>query len=227
MAGAKIVQVDCRLEGPRLVKACIIVSENRSVLVDAGVSINDGRIILNKMKELGVKPKSVKLCVITHRHFDHTGGRDGAGLKLLKQTCDFKIAMHQLEAEDVETKTGLKADILLQGDQQLPEMPEVKVFHIPGHVPGNICLYHEPNRTIIAGDAIFSTGGWLIPPPPYLCEDPVQAKEGLRKLLNLKVDSVLVTHGEDVLKDGNLHLALIFAGNREEAGKVSPMFSGK
>ena len=227
MAGTKIVPITCRLEGPRLVKACIIVSENRSVLVDAGVSVNDGRIILNKMKELDVNPKSVELCVITHRHFDHTGGPDGAGLKLLKQACDFKIATPQLEANEIETKTGMKADFLLKGDEQLREMPELKVFHVPGHTPGNICLYHEPNRTIIAGDAIFSAGGWLIAPPPYLCDDPVQAKEGLRKLLNLKVDSVLVTHGEDVLKDGNLHLALMFAANREEAGQVSPRFSGK
>ncbi|NJD99176.1 MBL fold metallo-hydrolase [Thermococcus sp. LS1] len=50
-----------------------VLVEHREVrvLVDTGT---DGRILLNNMEELGVKPREIDYIFITHGHYDHTGG---------------------------------------------------------------------------------------------------------------------------------------------------------
>ena len=61
-----------------------------------------------------------------------------------------KIAIHELEAEAVETfDVKLKhGDLVELGDRVF------KVIHTPGHRPGSICLYDYDNRTLITGDSV-------------------------------------------------------------------------
>jgi 7,8-dihydropterin-6-yl-methyl-4-(beta-D-ribofuranosyl)aminobenzene 5'-phosphate synthase len=51
--------------------SCCIEGLNKPFLFDTG---SDGAVLLNNMSALGVDPKKVKTCLISHDHWDHTGG---------------------------------------------------------------------------------------------------------------------------------------------------------
>ena len=51
--------------------SCLVEAENKKILFDTGAS---GRILLNNMEKLKIKPSSIDEVFISHPHFDHTGG---------------------------------------------------------------------------------------------------------------------------------------------------------
>ena len=69
---------------------------------------------------------------------------------MVKESTGAKIAVHELEAEEVPT-----ADIKLK-DGDTVELGDraFRVIHTPGHRPGSICLYDVKNRTLITGDSV-------------------------------------------------------------------------
>lgn len=64
--------------------SCLIEAYGKKILFDTGGS---GRILLNNMKKLGIDPKSIEEVVISHGHFDHTGGLSA----LLEKNKDVKV----------------------------------------------------------------------------------------------------------------------------------------
>jgi 7,8-dihydropterin-6-yl-methyl-4-(beta-D-ribofuranosyl)aminobenzene 5'-phosphate synthase len=51
--------------------ACLIEIGKFKILFDTG---DNGAILLNNMKKLGVSPRSISILVLSHHHHDHTGG---------------------------------------------------------------------------------------------------------------------------------------------------------
>ncbi|MEA3470751.1 MAG: MBL fold metallo-hydrolase [Thermodesulfobacteriota bacterium] len=51
--------------------ACLIEAHGRRILFDTGAS---GPILMGNMEKLGIDPKSIEDVVISHAHWDHTGG---------------------------------------------------------------------------------------------------------------------------------------------------------
>ena len=55
--------------------SCLIEGQNIPlILFDTGASSS---ILLHNMKELGISPSAIGIIVISHSHFDHTGGLQG------------------------------------------------------------------------------------------------------------------------------------------------------
>ncbi len=183
------------------VKAFLLTCGDSLALVDTGRSEEDAETILEYVKSLNKSPRDVEICLITHRHRDHIGG-----LSRLKKECGFKVASHREDAQAIEEITSVPVDITLDDGQMLPYCEGIKVVHIPGHTPGNICLFLMTKGTMIAGDTLFVLDGELSPPPDRYCEDPAMAKRGLRKLLKLDFDALLVSHGDDILENGRAEL---------------------
>lgn len=175
-------------------KSFLLKCDDKIVLVDTGRSEEDAERIMKYAKDRLSLPleKYGDMCIITHHHGDHIGG-----LKNLKEVCSFKVAAHLNDFKRIEEASGVKVDIKLEDGETLPYCGGIKIIHVPGHTSGNICLYLKNKKILIAGDTVFADEkGKLIPPPNMFCEDPDLAKKGLKRLLELDLEAILVSHGE-------------------------------
>ena len=90
----------------------------------------------------------LKLILLTHAHFDHTGGV----AELCASLPDVPVYLHPADAalvgSDVFPAIGAATVPYEDGDTvQLGELA-IQVLHTPGHTPGGVCL--------LVGDALFT-----------------------------------------------------------------------
>ncbi len=137
-----------------------------AMLVDASCDVEALKNILAK------KNANLDFIVLTHGHYDHV-----TSLEALKKAFpDALTICHRLEND---TLTDIDANVsdLFEDPRTFPacektvdEGDEIvlkgadadvkfKVLHTPGHTPGCICLYNEPEKFIFTGDTIFADGG--------------------------------------------------------------------
>ena len=98
------------------------------------------------------------------------------------------------------------------------EPPPEGLRRIPVDGGDETMVWIEAPRALVPGDRLIADGGglrmcpasWLryLPGPPGLDE----LREGLRPLLELPVELVLVSHGEPVLRDGAAAIRAVLAG---------------
>lgn len=91
--------------------------------------------------------------------------------------------------------------------QRLPICGGIIVIGTPGHTPGHISLYHEPSRTLIAGDALIVEEGQLYGPDPRFCIDYALAQHSLAALLDYDMEQVICFHGGRYNGDGKQRIA--------------------
>jgi glyoxylase-like metal-dependent hydrolase (beta-lactamase superfamily II) len=205
--------VPCRVNGPRgIVKSFLVSGDDRLILVDTGFSDADADIIMDAIKDMDHRHEDLKLCILTHRHGDHTGG-----LKKLKKTLKFSVMAHELDMPAIQKTTGYDVEHVVSGGERLPDCGGINVLHTPGHTAGHISLHLPRIKTLIAGDAIVSAGEHLVVSPVYLSSDPETATQSVRRLIemNLDLEWLLVGHGDDVYEGAKNNLSRIFAGPRE------------
>ena len=129
-----------------------------AVIIDPG---GDEQDILAVCKQEGL---TIKYIINTHGHPDHVCGN-----KLLKDSTGADIVMHTADAdffgqEQVEqffSQLGLPASPpvdkrVVDGEDIIFGKEKLTVIHTPGHTPGGMCLYAEPN--LFSGDTLFSGG---------------------------------------------------------------------
>lgn len=157
----------------------ISLGKNKIGLVDTGYENTPTEYIFPAIRELGRKPEEIDYVVNTHRDGDHVQGN-----KVIKEMTKAKIAIHELEAEAVETADiKLKdGDIVRLGDRKF------RVVHAPGHRPGNICLYDESASILLTGDSVCGERTNLIRMNKEIYI------ESLKKLLNLNIRVLVMSH---------------------------------
>ncbi|RFZ94459.1 MBL fold metallo-hydrolase [Mucilaginibacter conchicola] len=251
--GSKYFQVGQGVWGMRLYFVNIYMIANRRgngkgwVLVDTGVKGSANKIIdmAESLFGLGTKPTAI---VLTHGHSDHSGS-----LKELLRYWDVPVYVHPLEVPYLTGRSSYPpADATAGGGLMtliswmwrtspinvsrnlreidpydgIPELPEWKVIHTPGHTPGHISLFFPLNTTLIAGDAFTTTRTEsavytlsymkkLSGPPKYLTTDWYAAARSVRKLASLQPRIVATGHGP-VMRGRELLTALSFLANRFE-----------
>jgi len=210
--GIKIVPCRVAINTKGVVKSFLLDAADRVILVDTGASDADADIIMDAIKDMGREHADLKLCVLTHRHGDHTGG-----LKKLKKTLKFQVMAHELDMPAIQKSSGYEVEHVVKGGERLPDCGGINILHTPGHTAGHISLHLPQKKTLIAGDAIVSAGEHLVVSPTYLSSDPDAASESVKRLvaMNLDLERILVGHGDDVYAGAKNNLGRIFAGPRE------------
>lgn len=83
----------------------------------------------------------------------------------------------------------------LSGPSRLELAGGIRVLPSPGHTPGHLSFFHEPSRTLVAGDALVAEDGALRLPPPRLCSDPRGALASVAALAECRPERVICYHG--------------------------------
>jgi len=209
--GVKIVPCRIAAGNKGVVKSFLVAGDGRVILVDTGASDADADLIMDAVKDMGHAHADLKLCILTHRHGDHTGG-----LKKLKKTLKFEVMAHALDMPAIRQASGYEVEHVVRGGENLPDCGGIRVIHTPGHTAGHISLHLPRIKTMIAGDAVVSAGEHLVVSPTYLSSDPAAAEASVKRLIEMSLDleRLLVGHGDDVYFGAQDNLARIFAGPR-------------
>jgi glyoxylase-like metal-dependent hydrolase (beta-lactamase superfamily II) len=124
-----------------------------AALIDAGCG-NSVNAIMTNVRKLDVDPKSIELLLLTHCHFDHTGGA-----RALRDLTGCRIVAHERDAVFLEegndgvtaaswygrTLEPFTVDVRLTGDRQemLLGARMIQAVHTPGHSPGSMVYLVE------------------------------------------------------------------------------------
>ena len=143
------------------------------IIIDPG---GEAEKIIEHMVEKNLKPRGI---VCTHGHLDHIGAILHIKDHYLGKGIILKVAVHKNDAVyfgpeakpiHLESLKGIpeelfdelniplhllpSADILLEEGDTLFDS-SLTVIHTPGHTPGSICLYSEPQGFLFSGDTLF------------------------------------------------------------------------
>ncbi len=202
-------------------------ADRQWVLIDAGVMGTTGLLASAAEARFGANSRPSAI-VLTHGHFDHIGG-----LEELAERWDAPIYAHTLELPYLDGRSsypppdptvggGLMAllsplyprgpiDVSrwlrpLPADGSVPGMPGWRWIHAPGHTPGQVALWRESDRTLIAADAFITTAQEsayavavqkpeLHGPPKYYTQDWEAARASVQNLAALEPELVVTGHG--------------------------------
>jgi len=182
-----------------MVNSYLLKSGRSFVLVDSGFSWQ--RYILQRsLKKAGCVPGNLKLVVITHADFDHTGN-----CAWLQKVYKVPIALHPAEAPVVEKGrmflnrknqrgalaravvylVGLvifrrfKPDILLSEGEDLSRFDlDARVYYIPGHSGGSIGIMTGEGH-FFCGDLLANDGK---PQKNNLVDDASEMEKSVERL---------------------------------------------
>lgn len=182
------------------------IGEEEVTLIDTGVGNSFNRIS-PQLENLKLDAKNINQIILTHGHFDHTGGLAEL-LRLVSPT----ILIHLADAKSLENLSKHSLKRLKDRDIIAVEGRQLRVIHSPGHTIGSICLYDSEDKILFSGDTVFAGGSF------GRCDlttgDIDAMVKTLRRLSKLNVDFLLPGHGGPVIGDANVHIRLAFEAAR-------------
>jgi len=169
-----------------------------AALIDAGSGRARDRVLMN-IEAGGVRPDQIQYLLLTHCHYDHTGGAAA-----FRQRFGWRVAIHSLEAAALETGDNKLSAASWYGDHLAPcpvdvrladgdrirlAEREIQVIHIPGHSPGSLAylVESEGKRVLFAQDVHG-------PIHPALLSNRTDYQASLRKLQALQADILCEGH---------------------------------
>jgi glyoxylase-like metal-dependent hydrolase (beta-lactamase superfamily II) len=195
------------------VNAYLLRSEAGFFLIDTG-SANARKQLLARLSDAGCIPGSLRLVLLTHGDFDHTGNA-----AYLRSSFGVRLAMHRADSGMGESGdmfenrkkpnalirsliplfTGFgkdehfSPDLLLEnGDDLSPHGLDARVLSLPGHSKGSIGIL-TAEGDLFCGDLFENTKGPVL---NSLMDDREAANVSLAALASYKIRFVYPGHGE-------------------------------
>jgi glyoxylase-like metal-dependent hydrolase (beta-lactamase superfamily II) len=190
-----------------------VILDDAVTLIDAGFKAAAPRI-LDAVRKLGKQPADIKLIILTHSHFDHSGGvrdiRRQAGARVACHRADISVVGAPLpypravqRTLDLPPLTRLRSrfgitasdvDLVLEGGETLDVLGGLRVIHTPGHTPGSVCLLSPSRRLILVGDALVRRGSTVNCARRTVSTDFQDAARSVRVIAQQDFDTVCFGH---------------------------------
>jgi glyoxylase-like metal-dependent hydrolase (beta-lactamase superfamily II) len=172
---------------------------DHAALVDAGCGSSVKKVVSN-IRALHVPLEHIEYLLLTHCHFDHTGGAAA-----LREMTGCRIVAHELDAAFLEegdsettaaswygrTLKPFSIDRKISGDREEIRLGEsvIEAIHTPGHSPGSVVYMTESDglRILFAQDVHG-------PIHPSLLSNRKDYLKSLKLLLSLEVDILCEGH---------------------------------
>ncbi len=194
------------------VNCYLIKTDAGFILIDTGSS-NQRAEIEKELQNAGCRPDNLKLIVLTHGDFDHTGNA-----AYLRRKFGAKLAMHpndfgMIERGDMFASRGKSNPIfkaiapllakfgrserctpdekIVDGTELSEYGLEAKVLSIPGHSTGSIAIL-TANGDLFVGDLLENTKQ---PALNSIMDDPAAAEASVAKVKSLRIHTVYPGHG--------------------------------
>lgn len=207
-----------QLSSPEDAAIYLIRIGDGAALVDAGCGGATARVLSN-IRALDVRPESIQYLLITHCHFDHTGGAEA-----LQASTGCRVVAHELDAVYLEegneevtaaswygrSATPLRVDVKLSGKRNELEIGGriVEAIHAPGHSPGSVVyLMESDGRKVLFAQDVHG------PLHPSLLSSREDYLHSLDLLLSLDAD---------ILCEGHYG---VYTGRKEVAGFIRRFLS--
>jgi glyoxylase-like metal-dependent hydrolase (beta-lactamase superfamily II) len=177
----------------------LINFDGHAALVDAGCG-KDQTILLSNIKACGVQLEQIEYLLITHCHYDHTGGA-----KTLTDLLHCQVVAHELEAPFLEqgdnvvtaanwyrtTIQPFLVDHKISGSGAEISLGNkvIQAIHTPGHSPGSmVYLTESEGMKILFGQDIHG------PIHPDLKSNLKDCQRSLELILSLDADILCEGH---------------------------------
>lgn len=199
------------LTSPEDAAIYLVRSDDRAALVDAGCGTSEVQLFQN-IEACGVPLDRIEYLLITHCHFDHTGGaqavRDRTGCKIVAHETEARF----LEEGDQRVTAAkwygaflepFQVDVKLKGERQdlWVGVKKIEALHVPGHSPGSLVYVTESEGLkILFGQDVHG------PLDASLLSDREDYRRSLKLLLTLQADVLCEGHygvirGKDEVAD--------------------------
>ncbi|MGE0084795.1 MAG: MBL fold metallo-hydrolase [Desulfococcaceae bacterium] len=177
----------------------LICFDGHAALVDAGCGYDPERLLAN-IRLHGVLPEKTEYLLLTHCHFDHTGGA-----AFLREHLHCQVVMHEADALFLEQGNSsvtaaswygaciksCTVDRKLAGNREDILLGERKIqaIHIPGHSPGSLAFFTESQGLkVLFGQDVHG------PLAPALLSNGNHYRISLEILLSLEADILCEGH---------------------------------
>jgi len=188
----------------------LVADGDQAALVDAGCGGTTDRI-LDNITAAGVEPATIRWLLLTHCHFDHSGGagaiRERLGCRLAAHEADTPF----LEAGDAKVTAAdwygrqmppLPVDHVIRGGGETFTLVQrrIEAIHMPGHSPGSVVYVTESDEhKIVFAQDVHG------PLSPAFKSDAAAYRRSLEKLMALEADILCeghfgVIHGKQAVK---------------------------
>lgn len=170
--------------------------------------------------------QNVEIVIVEHGDPDHYGGAPS-----LRGGLGIEVAVPDGDAEAI-TDDGIEFDYRLVGGEVFSD---ITIIDANGHTPGNLAFVFE--GVLFAGDTVIGSdvelvaddnwsGPLALSPPNRNSGGDEAAQRSVRRLLEYDFDSVLLTHGANLLGDGRAGVETLVDDltdgiNRHDRGQLS------
>ncbi len=198
---------------------CFLLADGEnSVMLDTGL-IGETLVLHYKLRQLGLRPQSIKAILLTHGHLDHA-----SNLARLKRWTGARIFAHPAEQAHINGTYPYRGvsrwcgrleafgrlvlryqpatiDEFLSDGQSLPLWGGLRVIHLPGHTLGHCGFYSEKFNLLFCGDMMASYFFSTHKPPAIYNSAPELFPASAEKIHQLKPRWILPCHFDRINPD--------------------------